>query len=221
MQGTKKTLVLREIPENRVKRLLSNKEYLADCDIAVFVHDSSDENSWKRATELLVEVASHGEGSGFEVPCLIIAAKDDLDPYPMAIQDSTRLSEKHKREAKLKREGCYGALHGPAAAMGFYRIAMGALHGAAMSADVSQNMGIEAPIPVSLKLGDLNNVFRRIVSVAEHPHLSIPETEAGRNRKQYHRLVNRSLMFVSVGAAVAIVGLAAYRVYAARKNISS
>ncbi|OVA05494.1 Small GTPase superfamily [Macleaya cordata] len=173
--GNKKTLILREIPEDGVKRLLSNKESLAACDVAIFVHDSSDEKSWKRATELLVEVASHVEDSGFEVPCLIVAAKDDLDPFPLAIQNSTR---------------------------------------------VSQDMGIEAPIPVSMQLGDLNNVFRRIISAAEHPHLSIPETEAGRNRKQYRQLVNRSLMFVSVGAAVAIVGLAAYRVYAARKNAS-
>ncbi|MCL7027538.1 hypothetical protein MKW94_022805 [Papaver nudicaule] len=81
-------------------------------------------------------------------------------------------------------------------------------------------MGIEAPIPVSMLLGDLSNVYRRIISAAEHPHLSIPETEAGRNRKQYRQLVSRSLMFVSVGAAVAIAGLAAYRVYAARKNTS-
>ncbi|KAI7730102.1 hypothetical protein M8C21_033308, partial [Ambrosia artemisiifolia] len=75
---------------------------------------------------------------------------------------------------------------------------------------VSQDMGIEAPIPISTKLGDFNNVFRRIVRAAEHPHLSIPETEAGKTRKQYHRVLNRSLMVVSVGAAVAIVGLAAY-----------
>uniref|UniRef100_A0A1U8QAI4 Mitochondrial Rho GTPase 1-like isoform X3 n=1 Tax=Nelumbo nucifera TaxID=4432 RepID=A0A1U8QAI4_NELNU len=174
--GVKKTLVLREIPEDEVKGLLSKKESLAACDIALFVHDSSDEASWRRATELLVDVASHGEDSGFEVPCLIVAAKDDLDPYPMAIQDSTR---------------------------------------------VSQDLGIEAPIPVSMKLGDFNSIFRRIISAAEHPHLSIPETEAGRNRKHYHQLVNRSLMFVSVGAAVAIVGLAAYRVYAARRNASN
>lgn len=58
-------------------------------------------------------------------------------------------------------------------------------------------MGIEAPIPISMKLGETNNVFRRIVSTAERPHLSIPETEAGRSRKQYHRLINRSLMFFS------------------------
>lgn len=58
-------------------------------------------------------------------------------------------------------------------------------------------MGIQAPIPISTKLGDFNNVFKRIVAAAEHPHLSIPETEAGKTRKQYHRLVNRSLMVVS------------------------
>lgn len=58
-------------------------------------------------------------------------------------------------------------------------------------------MGVDAPIPMSTKLGDFNNLFRKIVSAAEHPHLSIPETEAGRTRKHYHRLVNRSLMFVS------------------------
>ncbi|XP_058216403.1 mitochondrial Rho GTPase 1-like [Rhododendron vialii] len=174
--GTKKTLILREIPEDGVPKLLYTKDSLAACDIAVFVHDRSDESSWKRATDLLVKVASHGEANGSEVPCHIVAAKDDLDPFPTEIQDSTR---------------------------------------------VSQDMGIEAPIPVSNRLRDFNDVFLRIVSAAEHPHLSIPETEAGKSRKQYHRLVNRSLMFVSVGAAVAIVGLAAYRVYAARKNASS
>nr|KJB26440.1 hypothetical protein B456_004G241600 [Gossypium raimondii] len=174
--GIKKTLVLREIPEDGVSKLLSSKESLAPCDIAVFVYDSSDESSWKRATELLMDVAGHGEDTGYEVPCLIVAAKDDLDSFPMAIQNSTR---------------------------------------------VSQDMGIEAPIPISSKLSDFNNIFRRIVNAAEHPHLSIPETEAGRSRKQYHRLINRSLMVVSVGAAVAIVGFAAYRVYAARKNASS
>ncbi|XP_015062119.1 mitochondrial Rho GTPase 1 [Solanum pennellii] len=174
--GAKKSLVLREIPEDEVKKLLSSKDALADCDIAIFVHDSSCEASWKRAADLLVDVASHGEATGYEMPCLIVAAKDDLEPYLTEIQDSTR---------------------------------------------VSQDLGIEAPIPISTKLGDFSNLFRRIVNAAEHPHLSIPETEAGRSRKQYHRLVNRSLMFVSVGAAVAVVGLAAYRVYAARKNASS
>ncbi|KAK8949923.1 Rac-like GTP-binding protein 1 [Platanthera guangdongensis] len=174
--GIKKTLVMREIPEDSVRTLLSNKESLAACDIAVFVHDSSDASSFNKATELLIQVATHGENSGFEVPCLIISSKDDLDPYPLAIQDSTRF--------------CH-------------------------------DMGIETPIPVSLKLRDLNNVFSRIVTAAQHPHRSIPETEAGRTRKQYRQLVNRSLMFVSVGAAITVVGLAAYRVYASRKNSSS
>ncbi|TQD78367.1 hypothetical protein C1H46_036060 [Malus baccata] len=143
---------MREIPEDGVEKFLRNKEALAACDIAVFVHDSSDESSWRRATELLIEVASHGETTGFEVPCLIVAAKDDLDAFPSAIQHSTR---------------------------------------------VSQDMGTEAPIPISTKLGDFNNVFRKIVTAAEHPHLSIPETEAGKTRKQYHKILNRSLMFIS------------------------
>ena len=42
-------------------------------------------------TELLVDVASHGEDTGYEVPCLIVAAKDDLNSFPMAIQESTRV----------------------------------------------------------------------------------------------------------------------------------
>ncbi|KAL8119527.1 mitochondrial Rho GTPase 1-like [Apium graveolens] len=173
--GGKKTLIMREIPEEVVGQLLSKKDALAACDIAVFVYDSSDEHSWKRTTELLLKVASHGEATGYEVPCLIVAAKDDLDPHMEALQDSTR---------------------------------------------VSQNMGIDAPIPISTKLGDFNNVFRKITAAAEHPHLSIPETDAGKSRKQYHRLLNRSLVFVSVGAAVTLVGLAAYRAYAARKSSS-
>lgn len=52
------------------------------------LYPSSDEYSMKRAAELLVLVARRGEESGFGVPCLFIAAKDDLDSYPMAIQDS-------------------------------------------------------------------------------------------------------------------------------------
>ncbi|GJU61505.1 mitochondrial Rho GTPase 1-like protein [Tanacetum coccineum] len=161
--GTKKTLILKEIPEDAIEKLLvkkealgacdlcryqirtlksitipSNFEALGACDMAVFVHDISKEASWIRATELLVQVASHGESNGYEVPCLIVAAKDDLELFPNAI----------------------GALPG-----------------------VSQDMGIQAPIPISTKLGDFNNVFKRTVAAAEHPHLSIPETEAGKTRK--------------------------------------
>jgi Ras family protein T1 len=171
----RKYLVLKEIPEGGVARLIGNKESLASCDIAVFVHDRSDEASWKASSELLERIASHGEQTGFEVPCLIVAAKDDLDSFTLAIQDSIR---------------------------------------------VSQDMGVEAPIPISAKLGDFNSLFRRIVTAAEHPHLSIPETEAGKTRKQFNKLMGRSLMCVSVGAAVALVGLGAYRIYAARKSSS-
>uniref|UniRef100_A0A0D6R7H1 Mitochondrial Rho GTPase n=1 Tax=Araucaria cunninghamii TaxID=56994 RepID=A0A0D6R7H1_ARACU len=173
MGGTKKTLVMREIPADGVPKLLANKESLAPCDVALFVYDSSDESSWRKTAELLVEVATHGENSGFEVPCLMVAAKDDLDAHPVPISDSAR---------------------------------------------VSQDMGVEAPITVSMKLGDICNLFRRIIDAAQRPHLSIPETEAGRSHKQYRRLVNRSLTVLSVGAAVAVVGIAAYRIYAVRSR---
>lgn len=116
---------------------------------------------------------------------------------------------------------------------------------------VTQDMGIEPPVPISSKLGDFNNLFRKILTAAQHPHLSIPETEAGKSRKHYNRLINRSLLSVSstfssslwhkfshkqtnsclvkfsftigitVGAAAVVVGLAAYRVYAARKSASA
>ncbi|XP_062156578.1 mitochondrial Rho GTPase 1-like isoform X2 [Alnus glutinosa] len=156
-RGTKKTLVLREIPEDGVSKLLLDKESLAACDVAVFVHDSSNAISWERATEFLVEVASHGKDTGFEVPCLIVAAKDDLDSFPMAMPNSTR---------------------------------------------VSQHTGVEASIPISTKFGDLNNVFRRIVSAAQHPHLSIPQTEAGRSHEQYLRLIDHLVMDFSDFAMV-------------------
>lgn len=58
-------------------------------------------------------------------------------------------------------------------------------------------MGIDAPIPVSLKDADLNNVFSRIVSAAEHPHLYVPETDVGRSKKRYRQLMNRALMCLS------------------------
>ncbi|KAM4086095.1 hypothetical protein ACJW30_10G077700 [Castanea mollissima] len=168
--GSKKIVILREIPEDGVKKFLNNKEFLAACDVAIFVYDSSDEKSWKKSKDLLLEVARHGEESSYGVPCLLIAAKDDLDPHPVAVNDSVK---------------------------------------------VCQKLGIEDPIPLS------KNIFSRIISAAEHPHFSIPETETGRNRKQYRHLVNQSLIFVTIGAAVAVVGLAAYRAYAARRSSSS
>jgi Ras family protein T1 len=39
-----------------------------------------------------VQVATHGENTGYGVPCLIVAAKDDLDQCPQALQESTRVS---------------------------------------------------------------------------------------------------------------------------------
>lgn len=45
----------------------------------------------KRAAELLELVAAHGESFGFEVPCLLIAAKDDEESNPSCITNSARV----------------------------------------------------------------------------------------------------------------------------------
>ncbi|KAJ9541075.1 hypothetical protein OSB04_027581 [Centaurea solstitialis] len=85
----KKTLILREIPEDAIENLLIDQDALATCDIAVFVHDSSNKSSLIKATKLLAKVARHGESTGYEVPCLVVAAKDDLNPYRNSLQDPT------------------------------------------------------------------------------------------------------------------------------------
>lgn len=58
-------------------------------------------------------------------------------------------------------------------------------------------MGIDAPIPVSVRERDMNDVFSRIVSAAQHPHLNIPETDHGRSQKRYKKLVNGALTCLS------------------------
>lgn len=167
-----KTVILQEIPECGVEKFLSDSNSLAAYDVLLFVYDSSDELSWKKSKEMLTEVARHGEDTGYGIPCLLVAAKNDLGPDPMTVQDAAR---------------------------------------------VCQMMKIEAPISISAKKQTLDNFFARVVGAAEHPHLSIPETEIGRSRKEYHRLVKRSLAIAVVGA-IAVGGMAAYRAYAARKN---
>jgi len=52
---------------------------------------SSSEESLKRADELLEQVAAHGESFGYEVPCLLIAAKDDEESNPSCITNSARV----------------------------------------------------------------------------------------------------------------------------------
>ncbi|CAI9297232.1 unnamed protein product [Lactuca saligna] len=174
--GTKKTLILHEIQEDDVKELLSSKESLAACDVAVFLYDSSNEHSLKRASELLMDVAMKGEDSEYAVPCLLVAAKDDLPPYPTSLKDSEM---------------------------------------------ICLTMKIDAPIRMSVKEKDTNDAFLRIVNAAERCHLSVPETEHGRNKKHYQQLVNRSLVFASVGAAVAVVAFTVYRAYALRRSNSA
>lgn len=170
--GPNKTLLMREINEESVSSLLENKEALAPCDVAAFVYDSSSEESFHRAAEILEKVAAHGERYGYEVPCLLIAAKDDAESSPSCITSSAR---------------------------------------------ICATMGLEVPISVSMKLGDLNNIFRRIVEASQRPHLSIPETELGKSTKQHQKMVQRSIGIAVVGAAIIVGGITLYRLYNLRK----
>lgn len=54
-------------------------------------HNSAYAESWRRAYELLLEVAAHQEMTGLEVPCLLIASKDDLESDPSCTKGSTRV----------------------------------------------------------------------------------------------------------------------------------
>ena len=38
-----------------------------------------------------MEVAAHGEANGVEVPCLLIATKDDLEPDSSCVQNAARV----------------------------------------------------------------------------------------------------------------------------------
>ncbi|GJT70631.1 putative reverse transcriptase domain-containing protein [Tanacetum coccineum] len=84
----KKTLIMREITQDSLEKMLLHKDALAVCDIAGFINDRfGSTHMTLRAKELLVQVASHGESSGYEVHCLVVAAKGDLAPYPKAIEE--------------------------------------------------------------------------------------------------------------------------------------
>lgn len=64
-----------------------------------------------------------------------------------------------------------------------------------MFLQVTQDIGIEAPIPISSKLGDFDSLFQMILAAAEHPHFCIPKIES--KKKKSFKLIKRSLMAVS------------------------
>ena len=40
---------------------------------------------------MLEKVVRQGEVTGYRVPCLLIASKDDLTPYPRAVLDTVKV----------------------------------------------------------------------------------------------------------------------------------
>lgn len=127
-----------------------------------------------------MDVARRGEDTGYGVPCLFVAAKDDLDSYPMATRDSEAVINLFK----------YFFWE-------FFTTSFTLTSSHNFALQICQELKIDAPIRISVKKREMNNIFWRIVNAAERCHLSVPETEYGRNMKQYRRIVNRSLMLAS------------------------
>ncbi|KAG5063148.1 hypothetical protein JHK85_004331 [Glycine max] len=94
---TRKILILHEIPEDGLLQFLSNQDCLAACDVAVFC--GTYESSWKKSRDLLEKVVRQGELTGYRTPCLLIAAKDDLAPFPRTVLDSVKNSDCTEKEA--------------------------------------------------------------------------------------------------------------------------
>lgn len=92
-QGDRKYLVLKEIPRDGVTKLLANKDSLASCDVAIFVHDRSDKTSWDDSVMILEEVVRHGESGGFKVPCLIVSTILDMESRVVIHDDYYKVSE--------------------------------------------------------------------------------------------------------------------------------
>ena len=60
-------------------------EHLAACDVAAVVFDSSELHSFHTAHRLLLRIA---QAAGDTLPCVLIAAKDDLGMEPVRLLDS-------------------------------------------------------------------------------------------------------------------------------------
>lgn len=70
------TLVLREMQEAQIQSFEEDPQALQDaCDVAAFVFDGSNIESFKAAQDLLLKLAQLADDT---IPCVLIAAKDDL-----------------------------------------------------------------------------------------------------------------------------------------------
>ena len=79
------TLIAHKISESDLERLLSSSDAaaeLASCDVAAFVFDSSSPESFRETHIAMMRAA---EASGNSLPCMLIAAKDDLTMPPVRL----------------------------------------------------------------------------------------------------------------------------------------
>lgn len=94
------TLVLREMQEEQIQSFEEDPQALQDeCDVAAFVFDGSNIESFKAAQDLLLKLAQLADDT---IPCVLIAAKDDLG-ISMDIQDECgRVAQELRMQVPLQ-----------------------------------------------------------------------------------------------------------------------
>ncbi|KNE70213.1 small GTP-binding protein domain [Allomyces macrogynus ATCC 38327] len=72
VKGSEVYLVLQEFGSKYESEVLTNRKRLEQCDVALFVYDSSDVNSFAYVAQQIKQLDS-------SIPCVIVATKSDLD----------------------------------------------------------------------------------------------------------------------------------------------
>ncbi|PPQ63619.1 hypothetical protein CVT24_004372 [Panaeolus cyanescens] len=134
IEGEEKYLVLQEFGSRYESEYLRNSKKLDLADVIVYVHDSSDTNSFSYISNLRQQYAGGargGSGLGLDkVPSIFVATKSDLD---LALQ-------RHEVQPDV----------------------------------YCRRLGLQVPVSVSVKTGQIADVFHQICSVAMKPNAHIP-----------------------------------------------
>lgn len=214
---------MREVDAAGLEDMLESpscSDQLAATDVAAFVYDSSDAKSFQAAYQLLLRVAT---ASGDALPCLFIAAKDDLVTGPVRYA----LPPQHQIEPGILRCGVLEALcmvpgHVPGHHSGCLRAVVppagSCTKAVALSQDLEQetthacaSLAMRMPISVSMRVGETASIFSQLVSTASSQELSIPETPSLKvwwaHGQDWHRAVMLCCVPHAAGLAVCNAGI--------------
>lgn len=124
IDGSEKYLVLQEFGSRYESEMLRNPKKTDLVDVIVYVHDSSDTNSFSYISNLRQQYSLD------HIPTLFVATKSDLD---LALQ-------RHEVQPDV----------------------------------YCRRLGLQGPVSVSTKLGQIADVFHTMCSIAMNPHSAIP-----------------------------------------------